>query len=500
MSSTLRYLSVGLILALVFCSFYHLTSSNGLGIGPGDSTYYINAASNFKNGIGLVDNAQKIESHWAPLYPIVLGCFSKIIHQNIYNSAVVLHGILISLFAFVFFVITQSISKSHIQGLLFSLVLICFKPFFIFGHFMSEGLFFVFLALIFLFFITWLNNKKKLYLLILTGCIGGLMLLTRYASAGILLGIGIYLLCQKEKSVVKRINEAILFSFPAFVLFSIWYVYASTFGESAVDRVLEFHMIPFSKVSNFFSTLSSWFANDQFSSAIAICYGIFLVYIIFRNKQKLVIAYQKQQNILTALTAILCAYIFFVGFTILFFDAQCEFDQRMLSPTIPITLIIIFILLKDYQQKLHFYIAIIPFIFLIFNVSAKQWKNVKDGAGYSNSKWKNSQTLNYVIKHSIKNMISNGPDLIMLHFNGHVNMIPRHIDPGSTILNDNFIAQVEDLKNDIKTNSQQLVYFYDIRWRWYLLRKAMIMDEFQEFDCIYFNDGFIIEPPSLQAH
>ncbi|MFT5244729.1 MAG: hypothetical protein ACI8QQ_002674 [Psychroserpens sp.] len=473
--------------------FYWLTQENNLAINP-DSVYYINAADNLTQGNGLTDNNGQLESHWPPFYPMVLSAISTVSGKSITSIGPFLHAILFGITILLFYLILSELHVTRSTGLLFSFALMFSKPLIVFGSYMSESIFYPSTFLMILLILKWIS-KKELKLLLLAGLIGGLMMVTRYASAGILFAVIAYIFVLNKWNWLKAIKQSCIFGFPILFIFTIWYAYASICGTSGTNRDFTFHMIAPYKILDFFTTLLSWFASNPFTYVILTCLLLLYVAQNYQSKNRFLQNISNQKQPVLFLSSIIIIYELFHVFVICFLDAQSPIDNRMAGPILPPLLCLI--ALVSAGKPLHKNSRInnvlrFAFIFLMLSSSFSQWVYLYEGGGYSHPKWKTSNTLKYVLQQQDKNFISNGVDLIALHAKNYTELLPKKIDPNSTLKNRHIKEDVEKIKAQINSGNTELAYFGMINWRWYLYKRKEIYRDFQEFECIYFNDGFIV--------
>ena len=92
-----------------------------------------------------------------------------------------------------------------------------------------------------------------------------------------------------------------------------------------------------------------------------------------------------------------------------------------------------------------------------------------EGVGYSSRVWVQSALVKQIksLDASVY-LFSNAPDVVYTLAGRPAVMIPRKIYPDNNQPNPNYNSEIEAMKNSLKAKNRLLVYFYGIRWRWYL--------------------------------
>ena len=170
-------------------------------------------------------------------------------------------------------------------------------------------------------------------------------------------------------------------------------------------------------------------------------------------------------------------YIVFVLASVSFFDAGTPLDSRILSPVFVFLLVAAVSLCWNVAQAINkplvwrFFVVFLFFSIIINADHARSFAVAmhNNGRGYAVRSWRNSESIAFV--RSLSNRIriySNGPDVIGFLTEKQAIWIPQEVCPSTLMPNDDFAGEMQAMYNDCTQNGAMLVYFKNIRWRWYL--------------------------------
>lgn len=480
---------------LAFCAtllLWFIIQPYQLGFTP-DSMSYLEVASNIKLGNGITNNNGELVNHWPPLFSILIAFISKLT-----NTETILAGTVLQLslyYAFiVFFMSILRQLKVNTKLIILSGILIGISPVSAnFLNFLSEGLFLVLMLLSFLFFHKWINNSKLTYL-ISSAIFCGLFLLTRYAGIAFVAGYMFYILFfQKEKFIVRARTIFIYLVIIGLVI-SPWLFYQSTFDPQIEGRKLAIHIITFSKLLDFFITVSFWFLGsilDRFLFVMLLIIGIFKINKSNIRIKDFISVFLDRYNKVTILSVVLIlVYPVFLIVSISFYDSYTPLDNRILSPIFPLLLLLIILildLLKEHGKRLIFY-SIIIFLSLSFSTSIflTYKRHYEYGRGYTKRIWVESKTAKYL--NNENGMIptySNGVEIGDLFIQNGFQLLPRSYDK----------INIENMKMDVLSGKVQIVFFKNVNWRNYVITEEELGKMFDSEYFIQLEDGFIIRKP-----
>lgn len=477
---------------LAFCAtllLWFIIQPYQLGFTP-DSMSYLEVASNIKLGNGITNNNRELVNHWPPLFSILVAFISKLT-----NTETILAGTVLQLslyYAFiVFFMSILRQLKVNIKLIILSGILIGISPASAnFLNFLSEGLFIVLMLLSFLFFYKWINNSKLTYL-VSSAIFCGLFLLTRYAGIAFVVGYIFYILFfQKEKFIV-RARTIFIYLFIIGLVISPWLFYQSTFDPQIEGRKLAIHIITFSKLLDFFRTVSYWFLGSTLARFLFVMLFIIGVFKInksnIRIKDFISVFLDRYNKVAILSVVLILVYPVSLIVSISFYDSYTPLDNRILSPIFPLLLLLIILilnLLKEHGKRLIFN-SIFIFLSLSFSTSIflTYKRHYEYGRGYTKKIWAESQTVKY-LRNEKGNIptYSNGVEVGKLFIQDGFQLLPRSYDK----------INIEKMRKDIFNGSAQIVFFKNVNWRNYLISEKKLEEIFDPRYFIEFKDGFII--------
>lgn len=481
------------ILVLFTLFFFYIINKSPLGILP-DSLDYIETSRNIKLGNGVVDDKGELVNHWPPGYSLILAGFSFIFNSEIIESAKYLNTISYFLFGLIMFLIFKELRIKQVPSIFLLLFLMSSRPITEYLIINSESVFVTILSIMVWLFIKWINRKQMIFLLF-SGLFCGILLLTRYAAFGFIIGIILYLLTKRDLKLNEKIKISFLFLLPSFIFFLIWLIYTNSFGYSSVDRQFVFHLIPLKKVKTGLFTIVSWFVINYRYLILFIVF--FLILLIYSFKTKISLFRPKEILVNLRLPFFLIFfYICFLIFSISYFDFQIPLNNRLLSPLIVPMLILMGIFLNYFYVNYPLKLSLSLFLLIVINSNISSfyvWKNhFVNGSGFTAKRWHNSETINFISKFSKDSIFTNGHEVIKLYTKHIPISIPSYSNSGTGELNNLFHDHVAAMKSGLVNNKSKIIYFENITWRWYLMSKQDILEEFKDFEISYFTDGFVI--------
>jgi hypothetical protein len=189
--------------------------------------------------------------------------------------------------------------------------------------------------------------------------------------------------------------------------------------------------------------------------------------------------------------------------SISFFDAQTPLDNRILSPVYVATVLFSLCAVHALSKSPRWREArILPVILgtVLVVVSGAQlmqsasWleRSYDHGVGYASRQWSQSELLKYVkALDRGAPIFTNGPDIIYLLTGHSAQMLPRKVDPGTTLPNNHYDDQLAAMKSQLQEKKGVVVYFYKITWRWYLPPESELREELDLHFLIRTEDGAV---------
>ena len=132
-------------------------------------------------------------------------------------------------------------------------------------------------------------------------------------------------------------------------------------------------------------------------------------------------------------------------------------------------------------------IAFAGIAFLVMSFSTSLFTGVlhhyERGSGYSKKMWVESETISHLKSSPVNTKVySNGTDLAKLHLQQDFEMLPRRSGEEA-------IAQ---LIREVRIGKAQIVYFYEVNWRNYLISDRELKPYFDTDYFVELEDGVLI--------
>lgn len=430
---------IGTISILIFTKHY------GAGLSP-DSVSYISTARNIATGIDIVTYDGAPLLFHPPLYPLLLATVDYIFGVDPLSSANIVNAVLFGFIVYLAGTLFLEHLKSSTLLALFGAVSVLVANPLIQVSLMawSEPLFICFMLFYLIYSERYLKKGDTSSLLLLSMSVS-LMCLTRYIGViFILIGV-VSILFFRRDSLRLKIGHLLLFMSVATLPIGMWtirnYLLSGTlFGPRASSIFTLFQNLSFA-----FDTLLSWYIPRRISvhrSILMLLSGTigFLAGLNIRGD------WSKLKTLLSEIGPLLLVIIVYVGFLVVSSTttAYDQIDNRLLSPIfVPTTLLLLslaFRMLQSLTQQWSLLkrvnillpVAIIGIYLLIFPTKAtilSITNAMSQGQGYSSESWRNSQTVQYLLRHhtiaSKWVIYTNGPDVLYILANLTAKWSPR---------------------------------------------------------------------------
>jgi hypothetical protein len=510
---TMHFLKSNIVLFVFALSAFILvilaSGPYNLGV-TSDSVYYIEVSRNIKSLAGVVNNEGKLVQHWPPFYPVVLAASSSVLCLDCLDSGKYLNAVLIAIFFFIFNLILRRNNLNIYLAFTVNLLLLISMSLQVFIMFWSEGLFLMLLLGFIFLFLRW-SDLRTSYLLIVSGLMAGLMVLTKYAGIGFVAAALLYLLFFCKDSLKNKSVHIFSFIIPVLAIVLPWIFYTLIAGEGKGIRKFAFHPADSQHLNDLAGTFNQWLVPEPSAIGIYI-YPVLLSALIllilimaFKNiniKKAFSTLSENQVNYLKFIAILAFCYIFFLFLSISFFDAQTPMNNRILSPLFPLMVLIIAPVFKWIMQTRSLKVTgIIIIIVAIISQSGyfyKSWhKHFLYGTGYTSRAWKNSGTLKKLEDFRGCSVYTNGVDIFKLYEPEGITEIkglPMRHNPNTLIENPSFNFNLTEMKMSVETGDYVLIYFEKIR-RSYLPGKGELLELFKGFTIIQYPDGFAVFRP-----
>jgi len=488
--------AVGTIIVITF------TGYQGAGLTP-DSVVYISVARNLTANQGFVNYDGVYFVLQPPLYPILLALLKFLTSIDPLISASYLNSFLFGLNVYISGIFLLKHLKSFALVCLgtisvlfsFTLIKVSFMA-------LSETLF-ISLLLIFLYNIETYQRKRKLLPFILISVSAALACLTRYTGVVLLFTGMICILLWGRNIFKERIGEFLSFTIVASLPIGGWiirnYFLSNTLiGQRAVSSYTLFENINF-----FWNTLLPWYLplklSDVYLGFILLIITIWILFVSDREKiSKILLLKQIGPSLLFT---ILYSGVIIISSTTTAYD---KISDRLLAPIYIPIIFVLFItsdrILSWPIQSFNLRLIAVPFSIAMLLFIKEPLENTKHfigeyekqpGLGYSSSKWKKSEMINYLIKYEpfskSYSMYSNKPEAVYIL----ANLICKR-SPAKTFYNSPQSIKLDQLQSSIRSEDENifLVWFKESNYN-FLFTLDELQKNIRMKEVVHLKDGDI---------
>jgi hypothetical protein len=466
----------------------------GAGLSP-DSILYIAAARNLLAGRGFSSSFDSEQfsplTHYPPLYPALLagvGQFgidpvdgARWLNAVLFAANIALAGSLVYLsvrsfwpvvVAALLFMTAHPITQIHSMA-------------------WSEPLFLTFELLEIIFLAAYLE-RPRFAALVSASLVAALAFLSRYGGATVVATGAIAILLLNRIGWKRRLADTLVFASLSCLPIAVWMIRNYLMTGSTTNRVLSFHPQPLSTVSDVLTSVSGWFLPLAESGPLRLIAALLIVipsiciYFIararFLNPTE---ASYRVTDVDSLLTLFSACYGILLFFSLSFFDAGIPIDSRILSPFYPALLVLgvagwaRFPVQKTRQFSIRFAgVALGTIVFLSQSAGAWSWLNFSylNGVGFASREWRESPLVNRV-----RNMdgsvpvYSNAAEVVYLFAVLPAVLLPAKVNPQTRLPNGGYRTDLAVLHKELRRRHGVLVYFSNVRWRWYLATEAELV-------------------------
>jgi len=478
------------LLALIGLLTILYANSIAVGVGPDSAVYFASAQSMLK-GDGLsvptgIDQPIPM-THYAPLYPSALGLLG-ITGLDLNTIAKGLNAILFCSTVFlVGLIVLQNSQKSLFLAPLASLFILASEDMLtIHSYAWSEPLFISLCTLGLFLFAHYLWKPGNLKLIASIGLLS-MAFLTRYAGASILPVVFLGVLLFQEDKFPRRLLRSLGLTIACAIPALLWFIRNFFISGNISDRNLTYHPLASHDIRNGLDTLSNWFLPGRISGTVRdvlvilfLAAAVILISIaLFKNSRKAVEKgeWALEQIIPTIFALFGLSYLLLLVFTIFFMDAQSTFNYRLLSPLLISGTIVAFSLLPSYWKRipwmLQLSVGVLFILVVVFNAihSLKFVTKAHEGSFkmYAGSGWQEAEIIQEVMALPGESPIySNGDDAITYVAGRPAARFPQKSSPFSLEENQNYIQDLDQMRETLRDRRGYIVCFTGMTWRGYL--------------------------------
>ncbi len=499
-----------LLLSLLLILKFNQNFSWPVGVGY-DSVIYINGAESLSAGTGYSQSIIPI-THYPPLYSVFLAVFSLFSQGSIISAATILVVCLYGLNAFLAGLLVWRVTRSGLSSIGAS-VMVAVIPGLVDMHFeaMSEPLFFALILLWFIFLFEYFQSGKLSWL-ILAGVFSGLSTLTRYIGIFAISTTFFSILLLRPGGFKKKLLNAVIAGFSGSIFVLIWLARNQLITGGLTNRMfifhpkgLEYYLSAFSGFADLLGILA--FKNGVagipnfilvISAMIALALG---VYLLIQNVKYLKSNDNYRQFLRIGSIAV-ASYLFFILFSVNFFDASTRLTGRILSPLFLILIISAWILIWPIKQALEgksVRIIAVIFLLLIIGVNLPGYVSgtgsfKQKGLKFTGKEWATSATVNW-----LKEL----PDEIIVYSNeavpiGFLTDHPTYTIPEKTnsltgLQNEDFVEKTAIMMNDLINGKAIFIKMTTKAYSEVFQPKAVIIKDLLK--CKTFDDSHVFTSP-----
>lgn len=480
-----------LSICILLVAFKIIITPYQLGITP-DSVKYIETAQKILMGRDFPRCL--LHNHWPPIYPLLLSLMSYISGINIIDVSIYLNMGLLLILWFLYAKILFALEFHTIIILVLPILLFVSVPMTISLKLWSELPFVLVLMSMIYSFVQW-HKTEQYQMLVIAGLWSILLILTRYAGAGFIGSFSVMILWSKKVNYVRRVSALVGYLSPIAMGIIIWFLVIKMNNGSLSDRDFEFHPIGVDKLQQSMLSMASWFMKDIFSLVIFSCFWIGVGYFILTNKSGFMEYYSKKHALIISFIIFGVGYYGFLIFSVSFFDAHTQMNNRILMPIFPVVLLVLgFIIdfvLKNHQGFTRHILVIILCFSVLYSSGSIWMSHYQNGYDFTHKRHHNDELfIKDVLFKTPEVIYTNACDLVDYYSNFSVQTkyLPYRILPTSKKYNKDYKAEKTRMFNLIKLGRGQLVYFDSIK-RPYLMSKEEILKKLDDIPRRYFNGG-----------
>jgi hypothetical protein len=467
------------------------STSVGIGLSP-DSTVYLGVANSLISGYGFYIPLTEIPPvspmvDYPPFYPLLLASVKELNISPMVSTRwfdAISFSLLILIAGSILYRITDGAFFTSILGaflLASSNALISIHTWA-----WTEPLFNVagFLGLLFLSF--HLEKPRTIHLLAGSICIS-ICFLLRYAGLAFVIDVIFGLFFFSRQALIKRITDGIIFLFLTVTPMMAWMVRNRIVSGAPMSRKFIFHPFGITNLNQTYETIRHWLIpiNDpDLQSKVFIVFFILIAIfiLIYIASNVFGSSLQKRRNsfgppvIVKLLGGFLVIYTGFLVISISFFNAFVPMDDRILSPALISGIILSVWIGNETVNRLslpaiiHHLLYLFLFAFGLFISYFQLTKDIswvsyyhKEGLGYNNRTWQNSETIAAVKGLPPDTLIyTNAPDVIYTLTERPSKWLPNKVDPVSTIQYNDYKNNLLKIGSQLSQHSGVIVYFNNI--------------------------------------
>jgi hypothetical protein len=439
-----------LIIGIIgFVLIFLCTANNGVGL-SGDSVGYITWARNLYENHSFSKQDGSFLLGWPPLYPIFLACF-KLCGINDFLAARLISTLSFGLIIFLSGLWTLKYSRSLTFSLMVSICALLSKPLaFVCSWAWSEPLFILFIV-VFLILVPEVINKPTLKSTLLLAVITSAICLTRYIGV-MFLPFGAILLFSGIKHLRKKLIFTSIWGFASAILPGIWLLRNQILSGTLTGNRSPASTTLIKNIELAGNFIGSWFLpiNSEKTAHGRLFFILFCTFFsaIFAVNAYKIIKAKKADWPIMSVSLFLVLYI-----TAIIYAATKKgmdlIDDRFLAPAYPAIIIIVWDFISNlfssdinssYKKTFSLRRAVLYGLIVaigsaiwiiagIYSTVASARQVSEKGYGFSNVKWKASETIAWLKSNRLNTRIyTNDPYAIYILAGLNADFVPTNLD------------------------------------------------------------------------
>jgi hypothetical protein len=469
-----------------------LATGRGIGLMP-DSADYLSAAENLLAGNGLAVSGTGGTSRpftlWPPLYPFLLA-LGSLVGLELVETSRWLAALLFGGTVFMVGLAARWYTGSTMASVLSAALVLCSASLLhVFSWAQTDGLF-IMLALIALLLLDRYRALSRPSLLLSSALVSGIACLARYSGAT-LVPVGIIVLLWPGRSLRRRLLDSGIFTVFSIAPLAMWLTRNTALTGSATPRDLVFHPIPSWKWLTGLDTLASWLVTYQAHVGVKYVVGlgallVIAALVVLSRRTASVPTGTKPNRTPLAVLIFTPCYLVTVLTSIAFLDAFIPLDNRLLSPTLPVLVILVVLSSRRVQQTnsgtrlVRLGLPVLVGIWLVsWAIQAGQWtaRRSRDGEWYTSTEWQESETIAEVRRLPEETVIySNVPEAVCLVTGRPASPVPEVVDHHTGKDNPNYRSEMDSLRAVLAGENAVVVHFTsEEERRWYMPRMSELI-------------------------
>lgn len=481
-----------------------LATRSGIGLSP-DSVAYIDGARRLARGDGFTSGfTGHIDpiTHWPPLYPTVLAGIA-LLGIDPLAGARVLAPLLFGANVFVAGWLVRRHGSGEILPAAASSLLVLAAAGLLQVHAWawSEPLFLLLGTLGLHHLAVYLAHPHAHRRLIAAAALIGFATLTRYLGIALIIAGGVAIVWLASGRWFRRGGDALLFVVVSMAPLAFWVLRNVLLTGSASSRELVVNPIGLSHLTRAGRTVATWLVPPILPGSIrmllligalaAIAVGIVRGQGILRE-----VLNAPGGRLLKMLLCVAVVYGAVLTLSVMLFDAEVRFNQRILSPVHFLLLVAAGLVLAGTQRARRWAYAGVGAVVLLQAVQAvPSARAAAQGLGYAGQVWRESDLWSVIEQlPDGAPLYSNAYDAVYIHTGRATRPLPAKFNPNSLIPYDDYRERLASLRTELARSRGVVIYSQKVS-RKTMPTEAELAEALGPVDRRRFRDGTLYRVP-----